>query len=227
MNRERARFKVYPAGHLTKVLDPSYDMYMPKSHKGDKGRTLASHSTLALVETLNKANRERLYRMMESDFPIGKFVEGTGLKVPFTRPSNGDLFVYVIDGVAKKSIADHPERETVYVRRFNPEKFNQWIANKWNPSIQKWEPAPLTEQVTHYMRNSADEVKPVFKDRLTKAERTKLSLLHLIEPETYIEGIGGVWMNRWWDYAVGGGRGSWVAHQRVYFIQGGKSEGVS
>jgi hypothetical protein len=194
---------------------------------------MSAYSHPALVDTLSKVNREKLYRMMRDDFPVGKVIEGTGFKVPYRHRSRSTdaLFVCVIAGEFKRLEQKvSSDRETVLVRRFNPEKFSQWIQNKWNPSTQEWEPAPLEEQVLHYMKNATDEVKPVYKDRLTKAEITKLSLLHLVEPGTYVEGLGGVQMNaRYETYSDQEGRlrGQKVPNERVYFIQGGKSEGVS
>lgn len=230
----RARYKLYPAENLARMLDPEYNMYTPKSHRGDRMRTLSNYSCHALVRTLNKTNQEKLYRMMQSDFPVRTFVEGTGFKYPYLHApvSGSDQFVYVIAGefktVQKKQ--DNPDREVVLVRRYNPEKFHNYIKHYWVANANgggTWVPHPMEKQVRTYMRNHADDVKPVFKDRLTKAERTKLSLLYMVEPGTYVDGIGGVAMNRRWEYGSNHGMGAWVDNERVYFLEAKRNEVVS
>lgn len=221
MERERARYKLYNNGLLAKLLDPNYNLYTPMSHRGNRFMTLSNYSHPALVSSLNKTNKAKLYAMMAEDFPLDTFVEGTGFKTPYRYPSDDDKFVYVIDGVLKNTQKEaDPERETLLVRRYNPDRFHKFIKNFWSPiNGGQWEISPMDVQVKTYMRNNADEVKGVYKDRLSKAERTKLSLLYLVEPETYVEGIGGVWFKRVWDYNANDGRGGWRPNERVYFLE--------
>lgn len=227
MERERARYKVYFNGSLAKTLDPSYQMYTPKAHRGNRFMTLSNYSCPALVSSLNKLNKAKLYAMMDADFPVNTFVEGTGFKTPYRYPDKeNDNFVYVIDGELAVHKDLDPDRETLLVRRYNSDKFSRFIQSYWDSATQDWLPNPMDKQVKTYMRNNADEVKPVFKDRLTKAEKVKLSLLYLVEPETYVEGIGGVWNKRQWDYDANDGRGGWGVGERVYFIEEAKRDEV-
>lgn len=65
------------------------------------------------------------------------------------------------------------------------------------------------------MRNQSTSVKPVFKDRLTKEEINKLSMLYLLDHNSYIPGIGGMYVRQKWDYVAKKS----VAESPVYFLE--------
>jgi hypothetical protein len=147
---------------------------------------------------LSKVNLAKLDRMMQSDFPFFEYVENVGFKIAHKRTSDP---VYVIAGEFNIKAQD-PARQTVMLRRFDPTKFDKWLTHTWIHAKQEYELLPLERQVQTYMRNAAHGVKAVFVDRLTKAEIGKLSMLYLLESNSYIPGVGGMLMRYRWDYVL-------------------------
>lgn len=196
--RDQARFKIFPVHQLENMLAEGSNLYIPKAHKGCKYRTLSAHTTWCFTDRLSKVNKAKLDRMMQPGFPFFEYVGGVGFKVPHKR--TGDP-VYVIAGEFNIKTQD-PERQTVMLRKFEPSTFNRWTTHTWAHAKQEYVLLPIETQVQTYMRNHVHNVKPVYVDRLTKAEIGKLSMLYLLESNSYIPGIGGMFMRYRWDYVL-------------------------
>lgn len=139
--REQVRFKLYDRKLLEMLLDPNTPIThitTRKAYKGCKFRALSAFSAECYTDRLNKANYDKLYRMMSTDFPLYEYVTGVGFK---TIHKDG-LPVYVIAGEFAKQV-EQPDRETVLLRRFNPDNFDTWTRRTWNQAKQEYEDLPL------------------------------------------------------------------------------------
>ena len=212
--RERVRYKLIPREHLELMLDPTKDFTsrIPKSHKGNRYRWLSSHTVHALTYRLNVLNYGKLRQMM-GDFPFNQYVEGVGFKT--THPTTKEP-VYVIAGEgAKEKNAEDEKRPLIVLRRYDPAKFNRWNRQGWDQNTNRWYDLPVELQVQNYMKNEARTVKPVYADRLSKKDLGKLSMLYLLDHNSYLPGIGGMYMRERWDYV----QRTSVQDCPVYFLE--------
>ena len=195
--RETARFKVYRRSTLETYLDPSYDLHTPASHKGNRFRTLSSFTAQYYTDRLNKANYAKLRHLMGADVPLEEYIADVGFR-SFHRPTGEPI--YVIAGEFRDNYAVDSDRPTILLRRFNPSKFNQWTTHAWDNKTQSYYELPLERQVQTYMRNMSRKVNAVYLDRLKKKELDKLSMLYLLDHNSYIPGIGGMFLRQEWDH---------------------------
>ena len=133
---------------------------------------------------------------MGPDIPLEEYIEGVGFK-SFHRKTGEPI--YVIAGEFREDVQD-ATRQTILLRRYNPEKFNTWVKNAWDPRTQSYYDLPIEKQVQNFMRNNSSSVKPVYLDRLKQKELDKLSMLYLLDHNSYIPGIGGMFLRPEWDY---------------------------
>ena len=195
--REQARYKVYRHNYLATALDPNYPhLHIPASHKGNRFQTLSSFTGWYYTDRLSKVNYAKLKHLMGPDIPLEEYIEGVGFK-SFHRKTGEPI--YVIAGEFREDTRD-AERQTILLRRYNPEKFNTWVKNAWDPRTQSYYDLPIEKQVQNFMRNNSSSVKPVYLDRLKQKELDKLSMLYLLDHNSYIPGIGGMFLRQEWDH---------------------------
>jgi len=158
---------------------------------------IGAYSHPRLTRRLNKANKEKLQRLMDPATPINTYIPGVGFKTPYRYDRGCDPFVYVIAHEAQVENPENAKREKILLRRYDPDSFygkgdNGHYGLRWDPATCQHIQKPLAETVQHYMNNNHMVVEPVFLDRLKKKEREALALLYLLDDKGYIEGIGGV-----------------------------------
>ena len=187
-----------PRSALETYLDPNYQhFHTPKSHRGNRFQTLSSFTVWAYTDRLSKVNYAKLKHLMGPDIPLEVYIDNVGFKT-FHRPTGEPI--YVIAGEFRADLVDDTDRATILLRRYNPEKFNTWVKNVWNHNAQRYDELPLERQVQNFMRNNSSSVKPVYLDRLKQKELDKLSMLYLLDHNSYIPGIGGMFLRQEWDH---------------------------
>lgn len=174
--REQVRYKLY--------IDHGEYMEQSLADGTNKFWSFAAYSMPCYVDRLNKANLSRLRELQSKDFPINKFVRGIGFKTPHKRDKEP---VYVIDGTLIGHKTDPSGRECVYLRRVKPTTV-EWYLQRWSEN--------KAEAFLAITRN--ESTTSCFVDRMTKKERDQMMMLNMMEPNTYLEGVGAYIIRRAW-----------------------------
>ncbi len=190
--RERVRFKLY--------IDHGQHIEANLAN-GSSFWNFAAYSMPCYVDRLNKENLARLRTMQSPDFPINKFVRDVGFKTPHKYDKEP---VYVIDGTWAQAKSVDEGREQIFLRRVKPTTV-EWYSARWTDD--------RAQAFLAITRNEASC--RCFADRLTKKERDKVMLLNMMEPDTYLEGVGAYTMRRAWVT----GEGRKITGEKIYYLE--------
>lgn len=191
--REQVRYKLY--------IDHGQFIEQSLADGTNKFWTFAAYSKPCYVDRLNKINLERLRKMQSPDFPINKFVRDVGFKTPHKYDKEP---VYVIDGTWAQAKSVEEGREQIFLRRVKP-TIVKWYTDRWTDN--------RADAFLAITRN--ESACRCFADRMTKKERDKVMLLNMMEPNTYLEGVGAYTLRRAWLTDKG-----WITtDEKMYYLE--------